>query len=99
MVSIENLKNLKYHTSWKKTVLSIVCSKCKTEDEKIFKGEESIDILWILGLFKNIHSYFKNMVEENISQGFRLKNRSETGIFCLFVWIVEKVQKVKTQKL
>ena len=70
----------------KTLVLSIVCSKCKTEDEKLFKGEESIDILWILGLFKNIYSYFKNMVEENISQGFRLKNISETGIFfvCLF---------------
>ena len=65
----------------KTLVLSIVCSKCKTEDEKLFKGEESIDILWILGLFKNIYSYFKNMVEENISQGFRLKNISETGIF------------------
>ena len=65
----------------KTLVLSIVCSKCKTEDEKLFKGEESIDILWILGLFKNIYSYFKNMVEENISQGFRLKNISEMGIF------------------
>ena len=65
----------------KTLVLSIVCSKCKTKDEKLFKGEESIDILWILGLFKNIYSYFKNMVEENISQGFRLKNISETGIF------------------
>ena len=65
----------------KTLVLSIVCSKCKTEDEKLFKGEESIDILWILGLFKNIYSYFKNMVEENISQGFRLENISETGIF------------------
>ena len=91
----------------KTLVLSIVCSKCKTEDEKLFKGEESIDILWILGLFKNIYSYFKNMVEENISQGFRLKNISETGIF-LFVCLNcrkntesknPKVVKTKNRKI
>ena len=41
VVSIENLKKLKYHTSSKKAlVLSIICSKCKNEDEKIFKEEE-----------------------------------------------------------
>ena len=28
----------------KTLVLSIVCSKCKNEDEKIFKEEESIEI-------------------------------------------------------
>ena len=28
-----------------KTVLSIICSKCKNEDGKIFKEEESIDQL------------------------------------------------------
>ena len=54
-VSIENLKNLKYHTSWKKTlVLFIICSKCKNEDEKIFKDEESIEILKISDLIENI---------------------------------------------
>ena len=37
-----------------KTVLSMICSKCKHEDEKIFKEEESIEILKIIGLFKNI---------------------------------------------
>ena len=31
-------------------VLYIVCSKCKNEDEKIFKEEESIWMLEILGL-------------------------------------------------
>ena len=47
-VSIENLKNLKYRNSLKKTlVLSIICSKCKNEDEKIFKEEEPIEILKI----------------------------------------------------
>ena len=55
MVSKENLKILKYHTFSKKTVVfSIICSKCKIEDEKIFKEEESIKILEILGLFKNM---------------------------------------------
>ena len=38
----------------KTLVLSIICSKCKNEDEKIFKEEESIEILKILGLVENI---------------------------------------------
>ena len=38
----------------KTLVLSIICSKCKNEDEKIFKEEESIDILKVLGLIENI---------------------------------------------
>ena len=38
----------------KTLVLSIICSKCKNEDEKTFKEKESIEILKILGLFKNI---------------------------------------------
>ena len=33
-----------------KTVLSIICSKCKNEDEKIFKEEEPIEILKMFGL-------------------------------------------------
>ena len=37
-----------------KTVLSIVCSKCKNEDEKLFKEEESIEILKIFGLIENL---------------------------------------------
>ena len=35
-------------------VLSIICSKSKNEDEKLFKEEESIEILKILGLIENI---------------------------------------------
>ena len=51
MVSIENFKNLKYHTLQKKNlVLSVVCSNCNKEDEKIFKEEESIELLKILDL-------------------------------------------------
>ena len=38
----------------KTLVLSIICSKCKNEDEKIFKEEESIEILKILVLIYNI---------------------------------------------
>ena len=55
----------------KTLVLSIICSKGRNEVGKISKEEESIEILKILGLFKN-------MVEENISQEFRLKNVDET---------------------
>ena len=35
-------------------VLSIICNKCKNEDEKLFKEEESIEILEIIGLIENI---------------------------------------------
>ena len=35
-------------------VLSIICSQCKNRNEKIFKEEESIEILKILGLINNI---------------------------------------------
>ena len=53
-LSIENLENLKYHTSLKKLVLSIIRSTCTDEDEKIFIEEESIEILNILGLIEII---------------------------------------------
>ena len=39
--------------TFKKTlVYSVVCSKCKNEDQKIFKEEESIEILKILVLIE-----------------------------------------------
>ena len=38
----------------KTIVLSIICSKCNNEHEKVFNEEESIDILKILGLIENI---------------------------------------------
>ena len=37
----------------KTLILSIICSKCHNEDEKLFR-EESIEILKILGLIENI---------------------------------------------
>ena len=43
------------YTSSKKTlVLSFICSKCRNEDEKLFKEEESVEILKTLGLIQNI---------------------------------------------
>ena len=60
VVSIQNLKNLKTSYLLEKTlVLSIICSKCKDEDEKMFNEEESIEILKILGLIHNIEEYEK----------------------------------------
>ena len=48
-------KNPKISYILEKTlVISIICSKCKNEDEKIFQEEESIEILKILGLTENI---------------------------------------------
>ena len=38
----------------KTLLLSIICSKCKNEDKKLSKEEESIEILKILGLIENI---------------------------------------------
>ena len=38
----------------KTLVLSIICSERKNEDEKLFKEEESIEILKVLGLIENI---------------------------------------------
>ena len=49
-----NFKKPKISCTLKKTFLSIVCSKCNNEDEKIFKEEESIEILKILFLIENI---------------------------------------------
>ena len=43
----------------KTLVLSIICSKCKNEDEKIFKEEEPIETLKIIGLINNIEDYQK----------------------------------------
>ena len=38
----------------KSLILSIICSKCKNEDENIFKEKKSIKILKILGLIEII---------------------------------------------
>ena len=48
-------EKLKISYIFKSTLfLSVICSKCKNEVEKIFKEVESIEILKILGLTENI---------------------------------------------
>ena len=53
-VSKENLKTYNIIFLEKELVLSIICSKCKNEYEKLVIEEELIEILKILGLTKNI---------------------------------------------
>ena len=48
-------KNPKTASVFEKTiVLSLICSKCENKDDNIFKEKESMEILKILGLIKNI---------------------------------------------
>ena len=42
------------HLLEKTLIFSVICCKCKNEDEKLFKEEESIEILKIVGLIENI---------------------------------------------
>ena len=44
-----NFEKPKTYLSEKTLLLSIICSQCKNENEKIFKEEESSKILKILG--------------------------------------------------
>ena len=43
-------RNRKFEKSKHSLVPHIIWSKCKNEDEKIFKDEESVDLLKILSL-------------------------------------------------
>ena len=48
-------KNLKISNIFEKAiVLIIICNKCKNEDKKIFKEEESIELSQIFNLIKGI---------------------------------------------
>ena len=58
-IKIENLKKLKLYFFKKTLNLSIVYSKCGREYKKIFKEEQSIEILKTLGLIDNIEEYQK----------------------------------------
>ena len=49
-----------------KIVLSIICNKCKNEDEKIFKEEESLEILNILGLINNIDQKINQKIYNHV---------------------------------
>ena len=51
-------EKLKIYLLEKTLVLSIICSKCKNEDEEILE-EESIEISKILDLIFNIEEYQK----------------------------------------
>ena len=52
-------KNPKIYIFRNTISLSIVYSKCGHEHEKIFKEEETLEILKILGLITNIEEYQK----------------------------------------
>ena len=55
VISIESLKTLKYQRLFNKILgISIICGKCGSKDDELFQEEESIEILKILGLIKNI---------------------------------------------
>ena len=55
VISVENKKTPETSYIFDKALfLSNICDKCGSSDEKIFKEEESIEILKILGLIKNI---------------------------------------------
>ena len=58
-ISLENLKNYSIIYFKKTLSLSNVYSKCGHAYAKIFKDEESIEILRILGLINNIEEYQK----------------------------------------
>ena len=53
-------KSLKYHIFSIKLVLSFIYDKCGGKDEKI-KEEESIEILKLLDLVKNMEEYKRNI--------------------------------------
>ena len=57
MANIKNLQTLKYHVFSTKNMISSYYH----EDEKIFKEEESIEILKSLGLIIQIEKYQKNV--------------------------------------
>ena len=59
VLSIENLKNLKFKPLTKNVSFFIICIKRENENEEIFKEEGSIEILKILGLIHNIEEYQK----------------------------------------
>ena len=65
-------KNLKYQTFSKNISSFYFCSKCKNEDKKYLKNKDQLRYEKYL-IYLKIYNYFKIMVEESISQEFRLK--------------------------
>ena len=62
VLSVKSIKNVIkpniLYISYKTLLLSSISNKCWSEDEKIFKEEESIEILQIIGLI-NYKEYQK----------------------------------------
>ena len=42
-----------------KKILSFICSKCKNKDKKMFKEEESVEILKTISLINNLEEHQK----------------------------------------
>ena len=42
------------YISKKTLILSVTCSKCENKDKKVFKSEESVEILKVLSSIKSI---------------------------------------------
>ena len=70
MVNIKNLKILKYHIFSKKLAIITIGSKCGSKDEKIYKEEEAIKILKILGLINNKEQYQEHSWKKNKSRSY-----------------------------
>ena len=58
-INRENLKTLNYHIIFKKQVFSLFAVTVVINMKKVFKEEESIEILKILGLITNKEEYQK----------------------------------------
>ena len=76
-INIENQKKLKYHIFKKKLCLSIVYSKCGHEYGKLFKEEESIEILKILG---SVNTTDQELIK-NKNQELKLEKAAEIRKF------------------
>ena len=99
VASIENWKTWNNVPLKKTLALSIISSKCKSQDEKLFKEGGSIEMLKILGLIENIYTYYQNIVEENISQEFRFKNIDKTRHYFLEVLKHNELMSNKHKKV
>lgn len=75
--SIENISSVIYKISCvfdKILFLSVICRKCGDNNNRIFKEEETIETLKILGLIEEkFDVYLINMSDKKVSQEFRLK--------------------------
>ena len=79
VLSVRNTNNLKHLCDKALFFFSGIWGKCRTEDEKIFKGEESIETF---KFFRLINKY--QIKEKNTSHKIRFRNISY--FFLLFPW-------------